>query len=112
MKETHNERFAMVEARYLETRDNTYLGEMYRICVDLAAIFISGSSSRSLYLDIHDLAHDAALELLEIYTRKPDFRLSDHLSGYLFPCCLSVMKKEWNWNKRKVSFEDWMQEIA
>jgi hypothetical protein len=111
MKETHNERFAMVEARYLETRDNTYLGEMYLICVDLAVKFI-GKITKKYCSPDDEAVHDSALYLIDRYLKDPGFRLSEKMSGYFYYYCLHAVHADSAWDKRKVSFEDWMQEIA
>jgi hypothetical protein len=82
---------------------------MYRICAELAAIYISKyARGRHLRLDTADLAHDSAASLIARYIDKPDFKL-ELLSGYLFRCCNTTMWRDKEWNKRKVSFEDWME---
>jgi hypothetical protein len=107
MTGTHNIRFAELQEKYLETREGRYLGEMYLVCAELAANYIRKyARSRGLRLDTDTLAHDSASCLIDIYIRKPGFRV-EPLSGYLYRCCNSTMWSDKTWNRRTVSLEDW-----
>jgi hypothetical protein len=109
MTGTHNIRFAQVQEEYIKTRDSKYLEEMYKICVELAGNYIRKyARQRGLYLNIAELAHDSAVYIIGRYIDKPHFRL-EPLSGYLFLCCNSTMWRDKEWDRRKVSFDDWMR---
>jgi hypothetical protein len=109
MTGTHNIQFSQVQVEYLKAYERKYLDEMYRICADLAAIYIQKyARGRNLRLDTAELAHDSAAYLIGRYIENPGFKL-EPLSGYLFRCCNGVMWRDKEWNRRKVSFEDWMR---
>jgi hypothetical protein len=104
----HNIRFSQAQEKYFEKREGKYLREMYVICAELSAVYIAKyAAGRHLSLNVDELSHDSASYVIARYLQKPDFRLNP-LSGYLFRCCNSVMWRDKAWDKRKVSFEDWM----
>jgi hypothetical protein len=105
----HNERFALLQEKYLEARDSRLLGKMYGICVELAMNYIKKyARQRGLRLDAEEPAHDSAAYIIGRYIKDSSFKL-EPLSGYLFLCCNSAMWRDKDWNKRTASFEDWMR---
>jgi hypothetical protein len=109
MTGSHNTCFALVQEEYLKKRDEKSLGEMYRISVELASNYIRKyARNRYLRLNVAELAHDSTANLIARYIDKTDFRV-EPLSAYLFRCCNTTMWRDKEWNKRKVSFEDWMR---
>jgi hypothetical protein len=109
MTGTHNIRFAHIQEEYFKTRDNKHLTEMYLLCAEVAANCI-GKYARThrLALNIDEFAHDTATYVINRYLENAQFKL-DPMTGYILLCTKGVMFRDKNWNKRKVSFEDWMQ---
>jgi hypothetical protein len=107
---THNKQFAHVQEEYFKTRDNKYLAEMYLLCAEVAENCIRKyARDRRIRLPINDLAHDTAAYVITKYFENANFKL-DPMPGYIKLCTKAFLYKDKEWNRRKVSFEDWMRE--
>jgi hypothetical protein len=109
---THNDRFAWLQDKYLATREEAYLSNMYTLCAELADFYIKkfyGTAGRTL--DIQELAHESAVQIISQFLENHDSRIK-RLSAYLFFCCKNVMSRNRIRDKRAVSLEDWMRETG
>jgi hypothetical protein len=103
---THNERFAALQGKYLETRDSRYLGEMYLVCAELAANYIRKyARARGLRLDTDTLAHDSAVYVTDQYLKKPGFRIS-RVSAYIHFGCVKTLFRDSGREQRETSYND------
>jgi hypothetical protein len=110
MTGTHNIRFAGIQEEYLKTGDKRHLTGMYLLCAEVAANCIKKyCRERRLYLPVDELAHDTATYVINRYLKDADFKLNP-MTGYVLLCSKGIMFADKNWNRRKVSFEDWMRE--
>jgi hypothetical protein len=83
---------------------------MYLLCAEVAKNCIrKHSKTYRLNLNVEELAHDTATYVINKYMENAKFKL-DPMTGYIFLASKGIMFKDKNWNKRKVSFEDWMEE--
>jgi hypothetical protein len=81
---THNEIYGELQNKYLETRDNKVLGQMYCVAKNCAYNYIKKyCQSHGLYnIDISEKSHDAALFVIEQYLKKSEFKV-DRISAYI-----------------------------
>jgi hypothetical protein len=82
---THNEQYESLQIKYLETRHNKILGEMYLIAKEAASSYIRNyCNQRGLRnLDIDELSHSAAIFVIEQYLKKPEFKV-EKISAYIY----------------------------
>jgi hypothetical protein len=112
MKGPQNIQFACSQEKYFKTKDNRYLTEMYLLCAEVAANCIKSYAWRHhIYLNVDELAHDVAATVINRYLENTNFKI-DSMIGYVFLRTKGILFKDKEWEKRKVSFEDWMQEAA
>lgn len=75
-----------LQEQYLATRNQEYLGRMYKILCDYAKSFIYKTlSSNVTYTEdkMNEKAHDAANAMIRYYLEKPAFRIDNSFGGYL-----------------------------
>jgi hypothetical protein len=103
---THNERYERVQEKYLETRDQGLLEEMYGICAELAGNYIRKyARQRGLRLDAEELAHDSAVYVIEQYLKKPAFRVG-RISAYIHFGCVKSLFRDKERERRETLWED------
>jgi hypothetical protein len=109
MTGTENTRFLEAQEKYIETRLNRYLGEMYKECMKVAESYIR-KYARACRISIctKELAHESTTYLICRYATDSGFRVKN-MPGYLSLCCKHVLFRDKEWDMRKVSFEDWMR---
>jgi hypothetical protein len=81
----HNEIYEELQNKYMETKDNKILGQMYSVAKNCAYNYIKKYyQSHGLYnFDISEKSHDAALFVIEQYLKKPEFKI-DKISAYVY----------------------------
>jgi hypothetical protein len=103
----HNEIFEELQTKYLETRDNKTLGQMYSIAKEAAYNYIRKyCKSHGLYnLDIDELSHEASLYVIEQYLRKPEFSVGK-ISAYIHFGTMKALFKDKTTEMNEVSYDE------
>ncbi|MDR0412009.1 MAG: hypothetical protein LBH75_08580 [Treponema sp.] len=106
-----NEAFARLQEEYIRQRDadkvsmDKALAEMYKICVRLAHRYIAGyRRSKTIYLDLKEKSHDAAMYCIEQYLSKADFRI-EKIGVYIRFGCRKVLFQDKERETREVEYE-------
>jgi hypothetical protein len=109
--ETHNEIYEELQNKYLETRDNKILGQMYCVAKEAATNYIRKyCKQRGLFnLDINELSHDAALFVIEQYLKKQNFKVGK-ISAYIYFGVKKVLFKDKDIEMRELSYEQYFED--
>jgi hypothetical protein len=103
---THNALYNDLQEKYLETRDARLLEKMYRIAGEAARNYLRKHlKKKGIRLNnLDELAHDAALFVIEQYLRKPWFKVRK-LSAYIYFGIIKVLYKDKKRETSEVSYE-------
>jgi hypothetical protein len=102
----HNEIYNDLQEKYLETRDKRLLEKMYGIAGEVSRNYLNKyCKKKGIRLNsIDDMAHDAALFVIEQYLRKPWFKVRK-LSAYIYFGVMKVLYKDRKREMNEVSYE-------
>jgi hypothetical protein len=103
-KPTHNDRYSVLQEKYLKTRNGALLERMYGIAGEAARNYLRKYCRRKgiRLNNLTEKAHDAALFVIEQYLRKPAFKVIK-ISAYIHFGVLKVLFKDKERETREVT---------
>jgi hypothetical protein len=107
---TDNERYDQLQDAYLELRDAGLLIEMYQIAKHAARNYIRNYClHKKLHLEVPELAHDAAMYLIEQYLKPKVFRIK-RLSAYIYFGVIKVLYRDYKKGVSIISYDEWLKD--
>jgi hypothetical protein len=102
----HNSGYAVLQEKYLKTRNNSLLERMYGIAEEAARNYLKKyCRKKGIRLDnLGEKAHDAALYVIEQHLRKPGFKVM-RLSAYIHFGVLKALYKNKDQEMNETSYE-------
>ena len=111
----HNTLFADCQEKYLRTRNNKCLAEMYSILHDYYCnLFINYTHRKGLFWtddEIRDKAHEAATRLVERFITNPEFKVELSLTAYGHWEMVWVLYHDKDYEMNRVSFDSLIDNI-
>lgn len=111
----HNRLFADCQNRYLESRNEKTLSEMYLILTDYYCnLFINYTHKKSLVWnddEIKEKAFDASSRIIERFLRNPDFKIETKLTSYAHWDLVWVLYHDKDYEIKRRSFDSLMENL-
>jgi hypothetical protein len=106
----HNEQYEALQTKYMKTKDNKILGDMYSIAKQCAFNYIRKYCQQKglHHLDIEEKSHEAALFVIEQYLKKPEFKV-EKISAYVYFGVRKTLFKNKDIEQMEVSYDEIME---
>jgi hypothetical protein len=108
-RRTDNERYDQLQDAYMERRDTGLLVEMYQVAKHAAHQYLlKYCRNKKIHLEVLDLAHDAAMYIIEQYLKPKVFRVQ-RLSAYIYFGVIKVLYRDYKKGLVVISYEEWLE---
>lgn len=103
----HNEKYALLQEQYLQTRDKKVLGDMYQIIWQIEKNYINKYCQKN-HIKMDDISmadhiENACTFIIEQYLRKPEFKI-EKISAY---CHFGMLKSLFTDKDMEMSEDSW-----
>ncbi|MDR0722088.1 MAG: hypothetical protein LBF75_04735 [Treponema sp.] len=107
-----NERYDRLQDAYLERGDAGLLVEMYQVAKHVAHHYLlKYCRNKKLHLEVPDLAHDAAMYIIEQYLKPKVFRVQ-RLSAYIYFGVIKVLYRDYKKGVSVISYDEWLKDAS